>query len=95
MRHIVDEFTRVAMSFPHILFTLTSNGQQLFHLEKGTLKQRVVQLLGNHYNAKMVTVKEDTDYMNIYGFTGKPETAKKTRATNTFCQQPVHQKRIS
>lgn len=84
MRHIVDEFTRVAMSFPHILFTLTSNGQQLFHLEKGTLKQRVVQLLGNHYNAKMVTVKEDTDYMNIYGFTGKPETAKKTRGDQYF-----------
>lgn len=84
MRHIVDEFTRVAMSFPHILFTLTSNGQELFHLEKGTLKQRVVQLLGNHYNAKMVTVKEDTDYMNISGFTGKPETAKKTRGDQYF-----------
>src|SRR5690606_35192399 len=75
---------RVAMSFPHILFTLTSNGQQLFHLEKGTLKQRVVQLLGNNYNAKTVSVKEETDYMNIYGFTGKPETAKKTRGDQYF-----------
>ncbi|GAB3420347.1 DNA mismatch repair endonuclease MutL [Niabella aquatica] len=84
MRHIVDEFTRVAMSFPHILFTLTANGQQVFHLEKGSLKQRIVQLLGNHYNAKMVTVKEETDYMNIFGFTGKPETAKKTRGDQYF-----------
>ncbi|MCH5599848.1 DNA mismatch repair endonuclease MutL [Niabella ginsengisoli] len=84
MRHIVDEFTRVAMSFPHILFTLSANGQQVFHLEKGTLKQRVVQLLGNNYNAKMVAVKEETDYMNIYGFTGKPETAKKTRGDQYF-----------
>lgn len=84
MRHIVDEFTRVAMSFPHILFTLTANGQQVFHLEKGSLKQRIVQLLGNTYNAKMVSVKEETDYMNIYGFTGKPETAKKTRGDQYF-----------
>ncbi len=84
MRHIVDEFTRVAMSFPQILFTLTSNGQQLFHLEAGSLKQRIVQLLGNNYNAKLVTVKEDTDYMNIYGFVGKPETAKKTRGDQYF-----------
>lgn len=84
MRHIVDEFTRVAMSFPEVLFTLTANGQQLFHLEAGSLKQRIVQLLGNNYNAKLVTVKEDTDYMNIYGFAGKPETAKKTRGDQYF-----------
>jgi DNA mismatch repair protein MutL len=84
MRHIVDEFTRVAMSFPEILFTLTSNGQQVFHLEAGSLKQRILQLLGNSYNAKLVTVKEETDYMNIYGFVGKPETAKKTRGDQYF-----------
>ena len=84
MRHIVDEFTRVAMSFPGILFTLTANNQQLFHLEAGSLKQRIVQLLGNNYNAKLVSVKEDTDYMNIYGFVGKPETAKKTRGDQYF-----------
>ena len=84
MRHIVDEFTRVAMSFPEILFTLTANNQQLFHLEAGSLKQRIVQLLGNNYNSKLVTVKEETDYMNIYGFVGKPETAKKTRGDQFF-----------
>jgi len=84
MRHIVDEFTRVSMSFPQILFTLTANNQQIFHLEAGSLKQRIVQLLGNNYNAKLVTVKEDTDYMNIYGFVGKPETAKKTRGDQYF-----------
>lgn len=84
MRHIVDEFTRVAMSFPEILFTLTANHQQLFHLEAGSLKQRIVQLLGTHYNAKLVSVKEETDYMNIYGFVGKPEAAKKTRGDQYF-----------
>ncbi|MDZ4808456.1 MAG: DNA mismatch repair endonuclease MutL [Bacteroidota bacterium] len=84
MRHIVDEFTRVSMSFHEILFTLTANNQQLFHLEAGSLKQRIVQLLGNNYNAKLVSVKEDTDYMNIYGFVGKPETAKKTRGDQYF-----------
>lgn len=84
MRHVVDEFTRVAMAFPHILFTLTSNGQQVFYLEPGSLKQRIIQLLGNTYNAKMVSVKEETDYLNIRGFTGKPETAKKTRGDQYF-----------
>ncbi|MBS1611018.1 MAG: DNA mismatch repair protein MutL, partial [Bacteroidetes bacterium] len=84
MRHIVDEFTRVAMAFPHIFFSLTANDQGLFHLEDGSLKQRILQLLGNNYNTKLVTVKEDTDYLNIYGFVGKPETAKKTRGDQYF-----------
>jgi len=79
LRYIVDEFIRVAMAFPNIFFSLTSNGQEVFHLEKGSLKQRIVQILGNSYNAKIVSVQEQTDYMNIYGFVGKPETAKKTR----------------
>jgi len=40
--------------------------------------------MGNGYNAKMVNVKEETDYMNIHGFIGKPETAKKTRGDQYF-----------
>ena len=83
-RHIVDEFTRVALAFPQVFFSLTANNQQIFHLEAGTLKQRILQLLGNSYNTKLVTVKEETDYMNIYGFVGKPDTAKKTRGDQYF-----------
>ncbi|HKP32047.1 MAG TPA: DNA mismatch repair endonuclease MutL [Chitinophagaceae bacterium] len=84
LRHIIDEFIRVAMSFPDILFTFTNNGQQLFHLEKGSLKQRIVQILGSQYSAKLVSVQEKTDYLNISGFVGKPETSKKTRGDQYF-----------
>ena len=84
MRHIMDEFIRVAMAFPDIFFSLTSNGQEVFHLEAGSLKQRIVQILGASYNAKLVSVNEETDYMNIYGFVGKPDTARKTRGDQYF-----------
>jgi DNA mismatch repair protein MutL len=84
LRHIIDEFIRVAMAFPEIFFSLSSNGQQIFYLEKGSLKQRIVQILGNNYNAKLVPVKEESDYIHIYGFVGKPETAKKTRGDQYF-----------
>lgn len=84
MRHIVDEFIRVAMAFPQITFTLTNNTQQLFQLEKGSLKQRIIAILGAHYNARLVTVKESTDYMDVHGFVGKPDAAKKTRGDQFF-----------
>ncbi len=84
LRHIMDEFIRVAMAFPAIFFSLTSNGQEVFHLESGSLKQRVLQILGSQYNAKLVAVKEETDYLDIHGFIGKPETARKTRGEQYF-----------
>jgi len=84
MRHIVEEFIRVAMAFPNVFFSLTSNGQEVFHLDAGSLKQRIVQILGSQYNAKLVSVNEETDYLNIYGFVGKPETARKTRGDQYF-----------
>jgi DNA mismatch repair protein MutL len=84
LRNIIDEFSRVALSFPQLRFRLSSNGQEMFQLEPGSLKQRIVQLLGNTYNTKLVSVKEETDYLNVYGFVGKPETAKKTRGDQYF-----------
>lgn len=84
MRHIIDEFIRIAFAFPKIFFSVSSNQQEIFHLEKGTLKQRIVQILGDSLNAKLVSVQEETNYLNIYGFIGKPEAAKKTRGDQYF-----------
>ncbi|MCA6482689.1 MAG: DNA mismatch repair endonuclease MutL [Chitinophagaceae bacterium] len=84
MRHIIDEFIRVALAFPGIAFSLQSNGQEVFHLEAGNNRQRIIQLLGNAYQSKLVSVTEDTDYMNIRGYVGKPETARKTRGDQYF-----------
>ena len=84
MRHIIDEFIRVAMAFPAVGFILISNGSEVFHLASGNHKQRIIQLLGNSYQTKLVPVNEDTDYLNIRGFVGKPETARKTRGDQYF-----------
>lgn len=84
MRHIIDEFIRVSMAFPQLFFSLSHNGQQVFHLERGSLKQRILQLLGSQYGTKLVSVQEQTDYLNIQGFVGKPDAAKKTRGDQYF-----------
>ena len=84
MRHIIDEFTRVALAFSSVAFSLHANHQQLFQLDSGTLKQRIVQLMGASYESRLVTVKEETDYLTIRGFVGKPDTARKTRGEQYF-----------
>jgi DNA mismatch repair protein MutL len=84
LKNCIEEFIRVALAFPQIAFSLHHNGQLQFQLTEGSLKQRITQLFGNNYNAKLVTVKEDTDYLNIEGFIGKPDLAKKTRGDQYF-----------
>jgi len=84
LKHIIEEFTRVALAFPEIYFSLSSNGQDVYHWEGGSFKQRAIQVLGNSYQSKLVTVGEKTDYLTITGFVGKPDTAKKTRSDQYF-----------
>ena len=83
-RHIVDEFTRVAMAFPEIGFRLTNNNTDVFHLESGKLKQRIIGLLGGNLNSKLVPVDEPTDAVTVSGFIASPEVASKTRGNQYF-----------
>lgn len=84
MRHIVDEFQRLALAHPRIFFTLHSDDNELFHLPGESLKQRIVHIFGNSYNQRLVPVEEETTIINLKGFIGKPEYAKKTRGEQFF-----------
>lgn len=84
LRHIIDEFTRVALAYPGIAFRLWNNGTEQFRMEAGNLKARIVALLGGSYEKNLVPVEEDTDLVKIHGFIGKPESATRTRGMQFF-----------
>lgn len=83
-RHIIDEFQRVALANPQIFFTMHHDGQEVYHLPATSLKQRIVHLLGNQYNQRLVPVEEDTTIIKLRGFVGKPEFARRTRGEQFF-----------
>jgi len=84
MRHIIDQFERVALAHPNIKFTLNHNGSDIFQLPVGNMRQRLVSVFGKKYNEKLVPVNQDTPLVNISGFVLKPEAAKKTRGEQFF-----------
>ncbi len=84
LRHILDEFHRVAMVHCDIKFEMISNGNEVFSLPATNLKQRLVHIFGNKTNEKLVPVGEETEIVNIKGFVGKPEFAKKSRGEQFF-----------
>ncbi|MTE27689.1 DNA mismatch repair endonuclease MutL [Winogradskyella ouciana] len=84
LRHITDEFHRVALAHPSIAFAFYHNGSELFHLPSENYRQRVVHIFGNKTNEKLVPVEEETEVLKISGFVGKPEYSKKTRSEQFF-----------
>ncbi|MCD4682991.1 MAG: DNA mismatch repair endonuclease MutL, partial [Bacteroidales bacterium] len=84
LRHIIEEFQRVALVNPEIKFSFYNENRQLFLLIKSNLKQRIVALLGTSYNNRLVPVEQKSDIVNISGFIGKPEFARKTRGEQYF-----------
>tara|TARA_R110000751_G_scaffold7805_3_gene31680 strand:- start:226840 stop:228690 length:1851 start_codon:yes stop_codon:yes gene_type:complete len=84
LRHIIDEFHRVALAHPSISFSMFSNGSEIFNLPESNYRQRIVNIFGTKTNEKLVPVEEATEVLTISGFVGKPEFAKKSRNEQFF-----------
>lgn len=84
LRHITDEFHRVALAHPNIAFVFYHNGSDLFNVPSENYRQRVVHIFGTKTNEKLVPVEEETEVLKISGFVGKPEFSKKTKSEQFF-----------
>lgn len=84
MRHIVDEFYRVALAHPDIEMQLFHNDLEVAHLTAGKLSHRIVSIFGKHYRKQLAPCQEETPVLKIKGYIGKPENAKKTRGEQFF-----------
>lgn len=84
LRHIHDEFQRIALANHNIAFSMIQNDMETFKLDAGKLSKRIVQLFGKPYQQQLVPCSEATDLVKISGYIGKPENAKKTRGEQFF-----------
>ncbi len=84
LRHVIDEFERVALAHNDIQFTFINNGTELFNLPASNFRQRIVNVFGGKTNEKLVPVQETTEIVEIHGFVAKPEFAKKSRGEQFF-----------
>ena len=84
-KHIVSEFTRVALTRPDIGFTLTHNGKDVYVLRPAkSLKFRIQDVLGGNIAKELVDISAQTSVVNISGFAGRPDTAKKGLGNQYF-----------
>ena len=84
LRHVIDEFHRVALAHPEIKFLFLNNGTELFDLPEANFRKRIVGIFGNKLDAFLVPVEETTSLATLKGFVLKPTHAKKTRGQQFF-----------
>ncbi|MBT3543140.1 MAG: DNA mismatch repair endonuclease MutL [Flavobacteriaceae bacterium] len=84
LRHVIDEFHRVALAHPGIKFLFFNNGSELFDLPSSNLRKRLVAIFGNKLDSLLVPIEETTSLARLNGFVVKPSHAKKTRGQQFF-----------
>ena len=85
LKHIIEEFTRVALTRPDMGFSLMSNGRDIFRLRPAkSLKFRVLDLMGANVTGDLVDINAETSLVRVSGFLASPDTAHKTVANQFF-----------
>ena len=77
LNNILTAFERIVLVYPDVNFTLHSNGSELLNLKAGSLRQRIIDVFGKRFNQDILPVDVETSMCRIYGFVGKPESARK------------------
>ena len=84
MKHIIDEFQRVALANPSVSFFMYNAEEEVYNLPAGRLSKRIIDLFGKNYQQQLAPCKEETDFLNVTGYIGKPDFAKKTKTEQFF-----------
>ncbi|MDP2386132.1 MAG: DNA mismatch repair endonuclease MutL [Bacteroidota bacterium] len=84
LKHIVDEFERVALAHPEVSFSLFNNNHEMYHLQASQLIVRIESLFSSSIKGNLVAVNEVTPGFSIKGYVGKPSAAKKKRGEQYF-----------
>ena len=101
IRHIINEFQKVALAHPDITFSLQHNNTEIYNLATGNHRQRIIGLFGKQINQDLITLQTETSLIKIKGFIGKPENARRTYGeqfffvNNRFMKHPYFHKAVA
>ncbi len=79
MRHILEEFQRLALAHPQVAFTLHHSDDLIYDLLPSKLSQRIVAIFGKSFQGQLAACQEETALVKVAGYVGRPESARKTR----------------
>lgn len=79
LKHIIDTFNRIALAHPEIAFKFYNSENLIFDYHDGSLEERIEQVFADNMLDALIPVIEETDYLSIRGYLGKPSIFKKSK----------------
>lgn len=82
--NIVSEFERVALINSNVEFVLTHNDNEVLNLPVGSMRKRILDIFGKKIISQLIEVEVSSSLIEIKGFVGAPESARKKGAQQYF-----------
>ncbi len=79
LKHIIDTFNKISLSHHKISFKFYNDDDLIYDYPAGSLEDRVKQVFADNMLDALISLKEVTEYISIYGFIGKPAMLKKSK----------------
>ncbi|NMC36802.1 MAG: DNA mismatch repair protein MutL, partial [Bacteroidales bacterium] len=83
-----------------IKFQMLHNNEEIYNLPASNRRQRIIGVFGKQINNDLITLDTSTNLININGFVGKPENARRTYGeqfffvNNRFMKHPYFHKAV-
>ena len=79
LKHIIDTFNRISLAYPEIAFKFYNSDNLVFDYKSGTLEERIEQVFADNMMDALIPVSQETDYLSLKGYIGKPSIFKKSK----------------
>ena len=81
LKHIIDTFNKTALSHPQITFKFYNDDNLIFDYSNGSVEDRIKQVFADNMLDALIPVNEQTDFLSVKGFIGKPSLLRKSKGS--------------
>jgi DNA mismatch repair protein MutL len=78
-KNVTDVVTRMALAYPEVAWKYISDDETILNLRSKSIEDRIKDVVGAKQFAQLLHVQENTDFLSLKGFIGKPDFARKSR----------------
>lgn len=82
--HIFEIVKSFALAYPEIEWRMYSDDEELFHVKRPDILERLNVFYGDDFAASMIELSEENDYLSIKGYLGKPAMQKRRKLDQYF-----------
>lgn len=79
LKHITDTFNKIALSHPELSFKFYNNDSLVYDYPSSTAEERLRQVFADNILDGLIPVNEETEYISLKGFIGKPAMLTKSK----------------